>query len=157
MLGARCKGLVVVFAVSLTALPACANRLTFEVRPDMQPDHVVACSVSLKDGWISLVQVQGYGMPAPQPTRWRMTRAEEAAIITAIQAFVTGDAISVDAYRSRSPEPPFVSVTWMTSLNGDFISGLYVQRGLHLPDVLSASLRSLGLDRTCGLTARADE
>ncbi len=157
MQGALCKGLVAGFAVGLTALPAGANRLTFEVRPDVQPDHTVACSISLKDGWISLVQVQGYGMPPPQPTRWRMARSEEAAILAALQAFVTGDAASVDTYRSRSPDPPFISVTWMTTLDGDLASGLYVQRGLHLPRVLSESLFSLGLDRTCGLTARADE
>lgn len=157
MHGARWQGLVVGSAVLLTALPACANRLTFEVRPDIQPDHIVACSISLKDGWISLVQVQGYGMPAPQPTRWRTTVTEEDALVAALRSFVTGDAPSVDVYRARSPEPPFVSVTWMTSLNGDLASGLYLQRGLNLTEVLTQSLHSLGLDRACGLTAKAAE
>ena len=157
MRGARWQGLVTGLAVGLTALPACANRLTFEVRPDLQPDHIIACSVALQDGWISLVQVRGVGMPARHPIRWRMSQREEAAILTALQGFIAGDAASIDPYASRTPAPPFVSVTWMTSLDGDLASGLYFQPGLHLPGFLKASLTTLGLENTCGLSARAAE
>ncbi|MDP3194473.1 hypothetical protein [Tabrizicola sp.] len=153
MRAARWQGLVAGITAFLTALPVCANRLTFDVRPDPLPDHAVACSVALTDGWISLVRIKGFGMPAPQPFRWRTTQTEEAALLAALEAFVYGDPRSVEAYHSRPPAPPFVSVTWMTSLDGELASGLYLQPGLHLPRVLASSLESLGLDHACGLSA----
>lgn len=157
MRGVCWQGLVAGISAALTALPACANRLTFEVRPDASPDHAIACSVALTGGWISLVKVQGLGLPAPQPIRWRASPVEDAAILAALEAFVTGKSASVDPYLSRPPPAPFVSVTWMTSLDGNLASGLYQQDGLRLPGVLQASLTSLGLDRSCGLSAKADE
>ena len=109
----------------------------------------------MSDGWISLVQVKGVGMPAPEPMRWRASHAEEEAVSSGLQALVVGDLGSVDIYRSRQPPAPFLSVTWMTRLDDRFASGLYIQSGLSLPAPLSQTLNALGLDRPCGLSAKA--
>jgi hypothetical protein len=151
------SGLVFCAAAVLAAPPASANRMTFEVWPDTSPDHAVFCSVALTDGWISLVQVTGTGMPGPQPMRWRASQAEIDALSHSLQAFVGGELGSVDPYASRQPHAPFLTVTWMTRLDDSFTTGLYIQQSLTLPDALSAMLSSLGLDQPCGLTAKAVE
>lgn len=151
------QGLALGLATMVAALPAFANRLTFEVWPDASPDHVVSCTFALSDGWISLVQVKGAGMPGPNPMLWRASRAEVEAVSQSLAAFVAGELASVDPYASRQPPAPFLSVTWMTRLDGQLATGLYVQPGLALPGSLSQTLASLGLGRTCGLTAKADE
>jgi hypothetical protein len=150
---------VLAFGITATgaAFPAYANRMTFEVWPDASPDHTVFCSVALSDGWISLVQVTGAGMPGPHPMRWRASRAEIDALSDSLQAFVGGDLGSVNAYASRQPRAPFVTVTWMTRLDDSLATGLYVQPGLAVPDALADTLASLGLDLPCGLTAKAAE
>jgi len=144
-------------AALAAALPVAANRLTFEVWPDPSPDHVMSCSVTLADGWISLVQVKGAGMPGPQPMRWRASQAEVDAVADSLQAFVGGELGSVNPYLSRQPPAPFLSVTWMTRLDDHLTTGLYIQPGLSLPGPLSRTLASLGLGQPCGLTARAAE
>lgn len=146
-------GLVVMLAASASH----ANRITFEVWPDASPDHAVSCSIALADGWISLVQVTGAGMPGPQPMRWRASAAEVEALADGLQAFVGGALGSVDAYRSRQPPAPFLSITWMTRLDDRLATGLYIQPGLALPVPLSQTLARLDLDQPCGLTARAAE
>jgi hypothetical protein len=153
----RFQALVAGIAVLLTALPVCANRMTFEVWPDASPDHVMSCTFAISDGWISLVQVTGAGMPAPQPMRWRASSAEVEAVTSSLQALVAGELGSVDPYRSRQPPAPFLSVTWMTRLDDRFASGLYIQRGLALPKPLSQTLVSLGVGQPCGLSAKAAE
>lgn len=151
------KRLALCLTAILAAAPATANRLTFEVWPDASPDHTVACTVAFKDGWISLVQITGAGMPNPQPMRWRASRAETDAVFDSLQALVGGTVASVDPYQSRQPPAPFLSVTWMTRVDASLTSGLYIQPGLTLPMPLSRTLASLGLDRPCGLTAKGDE
>lgn len=150
----RFQGLVVGIAAILTAVPVCANRLTFEVWPDASPDHVMSCSFAVADGWISLVQVIGAGMPGPEPMRWRATRDEVEAVSLGLQALVAGDVGSVDPYLSRQSPAPFLSVTWMTRLDDRLASGLYIQPGLDLPAPLSRTLTALGLDRPCGVSAK---
>jgi|GEM_PF-5402002 len=139
------------------APPAHANRMTLEVWPDASPDHVRSCTFALANGWISLVQVRGVGMPGPQPMRWRASRAEIDALTASLQAFVGGEIGSVDAYAARQPPAPFLSVTWMTRLDDRLTTGLYLQRGLSLPGTLQQALASLGVDQACGLTATAGE
>jgi hypothetical protein len=151
------KGPALCLAALVAALPAFANRLTFEVWPDASPDHTIACTVAFQDGWISLVQIEGAGMPNPQPIRWRASRAETDAVFASLQALVGGSVASVDPYHVRQPPAPFLSVTWMTRVDAALTSGLYIQPGLSLPAPLSRTLTSLGLDRPCGLTAKADE
>jgi hypothetical protein len=141
----------------VASLPAFANRLTFEVWPDGSPDHVVSCTFALSDGWISLVQVKGAGMPGPDPMRWRASRLEVEALEDSLQVLVGGALASVDPYLSRPPAAPFLSVTWMTQLDDRLATGLYIQPGLALPGPLSQTIGSLGLDRPCGLTAKAAE
>jgi len=157
MQSAWTKGLALFLATLVAALPASANRLTFEVWPDASPDHVMSCSVALSDGWISLVQVRGAGMPGPAPMRWRASMAEVDAVSSSLQAFVGGKLGSVDPYLARQPPAPFLSVTWMTRLDDRLTTGLYIQPGLTLPYPLSDALASLGLSRACGLSAKAAE
>jgi hypothetical protein len=142
---------------TIAATPLHANRLTFEVWPDASPDHTIACSVAYQDGWISLVQITGLGLPRPEPMRWRASRAETDAVFDSLQALVVGDPGSVNPYLSRQPPAPFLTVTWMTRVDADLTTGLYIQPGLILPGPLSETLASLGLDRPCGLSARAAE
>lgn len=151
------SGLAFFAAAVLAAPPSFANRMTFEVWPDPSPDHAVFCSVSLTDGWISLVQVKGAGMPGPQPMRWRASRAEVDALSDSLQAFVGGELGSVDTYASRQPPAPFLTVTWMTRLDDTLTTGLYIQQSLNLPDTLSDTMASLGLDQPCGLSAKVGE
>jgi len=151
------RGLAICIAAIVVALPASANRLTFEVWPDTSPDHVISCTVDLSQGWISLIQVTGAGLPGPRPMRWRASQAEVEAVTDSLQAFVGGDLGSVNPYLSRQPPAPFLSVTWMTRLDDRLKTGLYIQPGLSLPGPLSQMLASLGLGRACGLTATSDE
>jgi hypothetical protein len=148
------KPMALGLAAYLAAVPAFANRLTFEVWPDASPDHVMSCTFALSDGWISLVQVKGAGMPGPQPMRWRASRAEVEAVSDSLQAFVGGELGSVNPYLSRQPPAPFLTVTWMTQLDDKLATGLYVQPGLALPEQLSDTLASLGLGRPCGISAK---
>ena len=157
MQSAWTKGLALSLATLVAALPASANRLTFEVWPDASPDHVMSCSVTLTDGWISLVQVRGAGMPGREPMRWRASLAEIDAMSDSLQALVGGELGSVNPYLSRQPPAPFLSVTWMTRLDDLLTTGLYIQPGLSLPAPLSETLASLGLGQPCGLSAKAAE
>ena len=151
-----CRTLALCLAAMIAGPPAHANRLTFEVWPDASPDHAAFCTFALSDGWISLVQVTGAGMPGPQPIRWRASRAEVEALSDSLQAFVGGALGSVDPYLSRPPPAPFLSVTWMTRLDDRLKTGLYIQPGLALPAPLSQTLASLGVARPCGFSARDD-
>lgn len=143
--------------VTLAASSACANRITVEVWPDAYPDHAVSCSIALADGWISLVQVKGAGMPGPAPMRWPASDAEVDALSDGLQAFVGGALGSVDAYRARQPPAPFLTVTWMAQLDDRLTTGLYIQPGLSLPPSLSRALSRLGVGQPCGLSARSGE
>ena len=157
MRACRVQRLALCLVAICAALPAHANRLTFEVWPDASPDHVVSCTFALSDGWISLVQVKGAGMPNPQPMRWRASQAEVDALSDSVQALIGGELHATDPTGSREPPAPFLTVTWMTRLDGSFASGLYMQPGLQMPGPLSHTLTSLGLTRPCGPTARGAE
>jgi hypothetical protein len=151
------KGLAFCLAALVAAAPADAYRLTFEVWPDASPDHIVACSVALEDGWISLVRITGAGMPAPQPMRWRASPDEAEALFDSLFALAVGQLGSVDPYASRQPPAPFLSVTWMARVDRSLTSGLYLQPGLTLPQPLSQTMARLGLGDACGLSATAAE
>ncbi len=151
------SGLVFCAAAVLAASPGFANRLTFEVWPDASPDHVISCTFALSDGWISLAQVRGSGLPGPEPMRWRASQAEVDALSNSLQALLGGELRSIDPTGSREPPAPFLTVTWMTRLDGTLASGLYMQPGLVLPGTLSDTLAALGLDQPCGFSAKAAE
>jgi hypothetical protein len=153
MSGAMSFKVLIAGTIATAGFPAAANRLTLEVWPDTQPDHAVFCSVSLVNGWITLVQAHGLGLPAPHPLRWRASQTEDTAMTAALQAFLSGELVSVDPYGSRLPPPPFVTITWMTTLNDDMATGLYIQSGLPLPTALDTVLTELALDQACGLSA----
>lgn len=151
------KALILSILSALVPAPALANRLTLEVWPDARPDHATFCTVGLSGGWITVVQVRGVGLPAPYPVRWRATSLEEQAILTALHAFLAEDLLSVEPYVSRLPPPPFVTVTWMTTLDENMATGLYIQNGLLLPPALANVTKALGLSKACGLSAKAAE
>lgn len=151
------KGLALCLAATVAAFPVGAHRLTIEVWRNASPDTVVSCSIALDEGWISLVQVTGVGMPGPYPMRWRASQAETDAVFDSLQALLTGTLGSVDPYAARQPPAPFFSVTWMTRVDAALTTGLYIQPGLSLPRPLSQTLVSLGLDGPCGLSATAAE
>jgi hypothetical protein len=151
------KALVLSVLPALVADPGLSNRLTLEVWPDAVPEHATFCTVALSNGWINVVQVRGVGLPAPYPVRWRATSAEEHAMLTALHAFLAGELVSVDPYVSRLPPAPFVTVTWMTTLDDNMATGLYIQNGLPLPAPLADVARTLGLAKACGLSAKAVE
>jgi hypothetical protein len=152
------KALILAILPVLASLPADANRLTLEVWPDNRPDHASFCTVALAQGWITVVQVRGVGMPAPYPARWRASAPEEQAMLTALEAFLARDLTSVASpYVSRLPPAPFVTVTWMTTLDDNMATGLYIQDRLPLPPPLAEVAQQLGLTKACGLSARTAE
>lgn len=139
--------------LALAASPAAANRLTFEVWPDANPQHAAFCSISLGGGRITLIAVQGLGLPDQTPLRWRASDREETALTAALQAFLSGTLDSVETYHARLPPPPFVTVGWMASFNGTMTTGLYIQKGLPLPQPLADFVGALGLEQACKLSA----
>jgi hypothetical protein len=145
----------VIAAVIVATRPVSANRLTFEAWPDANPANATFCSIALTEGWLTLVQVRGAGLPAKRPQRWRASDREEDAVTAVLQAFLAGNLTSVDPYGSRLPPAPFVTVTWMTTLDDQMATGLYIQPGLALPAILADVAITLGLERACGLTAKA--
>lgn len=151
------KALVLSILPALAPASALSNRLTLEVWPDARPDHATFCTVGLSGGWITVVQVRGVGLAAPYPVRWRATSPEEQAMMTALHAFLAEDLVSVDPYVSRLPPAPFVTVTWMTTLDDNMATGLYIQNGLALPPPLANVAKALGLTKACGLNATAAE
>jgi hypothetical protein len=151
------KGMAFATAATLAVQPVSANRLTFEVWPDANPSAALFCSIALLDGWMTLVQVQGAGLPAQPPVRWRASDVEDQAMTAALQAFLEGELASVDPYVSRLPPAPFVTVTWMTTLDDHMAMGLYIQSGLALPDTIARLSQVTGLGQPCGLTARTVE
>mgnify|MGYP003563469250 FL=1 len=78
-------------------------------------------------------------------------------MLTALRAFLAEDLSSVDPYVSRLPPAPFVTVTWMTTLDENMATGLYIQSGLPLPPPLANVASTLGLTKACGLSAKAVE
>ena len=97
-------------ALCLSALavvqPADANRMTFEVWPDASPDHVVACTFALADGWISLVQAKGLGKPVPTPMRWRASKAEVDALSAACRPRSAANSVRSMPMARASPLHP---------------------------------------------------
>ena len=75
--------------------------------------------------------------------RWIVRKAEELAVLQALQALVSGDLQGVDIYNSRLPLAPYVTVTWSTRVSDVPTSGLYVQKGLDLPPLLAGLISTV--------------
>ena len=78
-------------------------------------------------------------------------------MLDSLLALPEGDIASVAPTGSREPPVPFLTVTWMTRLNGTLASGLHMQPGLALPGTLGRTLALPGLENRCGFSARAAE
>jgi hypothetical protein len=125
--------------LSLCLLPqeAFGDVLTFGIFPTSNPATSVSCRIELRDGQIIVVEVRGVGMPPRRPFRWPVRRAEEKAVLSALQALISGDLPGVDAYTSRDPPAPYVTINWSSTVNGQRVAGLYIQSGLELPPVMA--------------------
>ncbi|MEO8241013.1 MAG: hypothetical protein ABI832_01815 [bacterium] len=142
--------------LSLCLLPEAvlADVLTFAISPTSNPADGVSCRIEVRDGQVIVVEVVGTGMPPHKPLRWPVRRYEQVAVLRALQAFVSGDLASVDAYTSRLPAEPYVTVTWSTELDNAAVNGLYVQSGLVLPAVLAQAIDATMPGSECQTTTR---
>lgn len=126
------------------AVPAQANSITFEIWPTADPDDTVSCTLRLARGEVMVLEVKGLGMPPARPVRWFASDAESNSLVAALQALIGGRLASVEPIiTSRLPAPPFITATWMATLDQGLASGLYIQPGLILPPELADVLATL--------------
>ena len=125
--------------LSLCLLPhgALGDVLTFGIFPTSNRAASVSCRIELRAGQINVVEVRGTGMPPKRPFRWPVRRAEEKAVLSALQALISGDLPGADALSTRDPPAPYVTITWSSTVNGQRVGGLYRQAGLELPPVMA--------------------
>lgn len=128
--------------LSLCLLPVAARGdvLTFGIFPSSDTAISVSCRIELRAGQVTVVEVRGAGMPPRAPYRWPVRGPEETAILHALQALISGDLPGVEPYGSRTPAAPYVTVAWSSTVNGQRISGLYLQSGITLPEVMATLL-----------------
>ena len=129
------RGLVL--SLILMSQAASADVLTFEIWPSADPSKSLSCRMELNSGQMIAVEVRGMGMPPRHAMRWPVRRGEAAAMQDAMAALIAGDLPSVEAYTSRRPPAPLITVTWSTRVSTGPLSGLYIQSGLVLPPLLA--------------------
>ena len=125
---------VLVLALFLPGLAA-ADSLTIEVWPNTDPTQTIYCAIILSHDRFSALQVIGHGAPA-QPLRWYSTESDITAMTHAWQSLIGGDLAGQMILNSRTPPPPYVSVTWVANVDNATASGIYIQPGITLPDVV---------------------
>ena len=126
----------VVLSDLLQAKAADAYVLTFGLFPSSNPSTIISCRIELRSGQISVVEVRGVGMPPRRPYRWPVRRAEDIAVLRALQALVRGDLPGVEVNSFLPPPAPYASINWSTKFNGVSVFMLYLQSGTTLPDVM---------------------
>lgn len=138
--------------LSLCLLPqgALSDVLTFGIFPSSDPAASVSCRIELRAGQINVVEVRGVGMPPRSPYRWPVRRAEEVALLRALQALISGDFPGVEAYTSRNPAAPYLTIAWSSQVNGQRLTGLYQQAGITLPEVMATLLDTVMPGSGCG-------
>ena len=138
--------------VALMLLPQAVfgDVLTFDVWPTHDPDQEVSCRIELKDNQINVLEVLGTGMPPGRPLRWPVRKAEEVAMLRALQALISGDLPGTLAYQSRLPPPPYVTVNWSSRVNDSYVTGDYQQAGLVLPVLLAGVIDTVIPGGPCG-------
>lgn len=129
---------------------AVAYALTFNLAPDTNPDNAVFCTLSLSQGEFSAVQAKGLGLQHPRALRWWATDAETTAFLTGMQALIDGRAPSENPLLSPRPSPPFLTVTWIGSVDGQIVSGRYTAHDLFLPAELASVLDTVTPGSYCG-------
>ena len=123
--------------IMLCGLPglAAADSLIIEVWPSADPTQTIYCAITLTHDRFSALQVIGHGAPA-QPLRWYSTETDIAAMTSAWQSLIGGDLAGQVILTSRTPPPPYVSATWVANVDNATASGIYIQPGVTLPDLL---------------------
>ncbi|QYZ70401.1 hypothetical protein [Neotabrizicola shimadae] len=117
--------------------PALAHSLSLTLWPSSDPEAVLRCAVHLDAGRMRVVQGRGPGA-GERVVIWTPTAVEQAVMMSALAAFVAGDLPSVLPTDPAQPAPPFVTVNWITRLDGGILAGRMVAPGLDLPPVLKA-------------------
>ncbi len=143
----------VLLAAFLAPQAVSADVLTFGIYPTSNPADSVSCRIELKSGQVNVVEVRGAGMPPKSPWRWPVRRPEEKVILSALQALISGDLPGVDRYNARVPPAPYFTVTWSTRVDDVPVSGLYIQEGLDMPDLLSQLIDTVMPGSGCGSAA----
>lgn len=143
MARAFCPAGAVWAVLALTApAPALAHSLSLTLWPSADPETVRRCAVHLDAGRMRVVQARGPGV-GERVVVWAPTAAEEAVMMAALAAFVSGDIAGVAPTDPAQPAPPFVTVNWITRLDGQVLAGRSVTRGLDLAPVLQAVVKRL--------------
>ena len=119
-----------------------AHSLSLTLWPSDDPEAVIRCAVHLDAGRMRVVQARGPGV-GERVVVWAPTAAEEAVMMAALAAFVSGDIAGVAPTDPAQPAPPFVTVTWITRLDGQVLAGRSVTAGLDLAPVLEAVVSRL--------------
>jgi hypothetical protein len=133
---------VKVISAAALALPSLAapNTLTVNLWPDSNPETSVFCTISLADGQLSAVEAKGLGLQNPRPLHWWASVADQSAFLTGIEALIAGEIPSVNPLDAPLLAPPFLTVTWISNLDGQISSGRYTTRDLSLPKKLATLL-----------------
>lgn len=132
------RGWALVLAVLVLCQAARADSVAFQIWPNRNADDVVTCRIELRAGQIVAIEFKGSGAPPGLIMRWPVRKAEEAAVLHTLQALISGDLPGLDPYKARVPLPPYVMVTWSTTVDDRLLTGLYIQNGLDLPPVLAS-------------------
>lgn len=121
--------------------PAQGHALTLSVAS--ADGTIVSCAISLVSGWINAVESTGHAAPGARPLRWRAREDETRAFALALQSFVAGDLPTTDPRAARLPPPPYLTATWVTTLDGHTVVGRYTQAGIRPPDTLAALVETV--------------
>jgi hypothetical protein len=104
---------------------------------------LVSCAISLVAGWITAVESAGHAAPGARPLRWPARADEMQAFAETLQSFLAGDLASTDPRAALLPLLPYLTATWVTSLDGQTVAGRYVQKGTSPPDTLAALIATV--------------
>ncbi|MGL4234733.1 hypothetical protein [Tabrizicola sp.] len=116
-----------------------AHSVTVEIWSSPDPSQTIFCSLHLLNGRMTAVEVKGLGMPPDHNAVWPTTPRETKALTDVLQTLLDKSLSPEAILASRTPPPPFLSVTWFTELNGRPVSGLTFST----PDSVPPDLRAL--------------
>lgn len=131
--------LILVIALNLLPRFAAASSVTIESHPSHDPDEVVTCTLRLDPPAMRVVEVRGVGRPLPAPATWIARPEDEARLLEALGALMSGDLAAADPAPGAwtPPRPPYLTVVWTARTTGGLARGIYRQDGRDLPPVLA--------------------
>lgn len=142
--------LIAALTATLPAGPAPAHMLTLEIHPADDPRQTVACALILDDGRMRLAETAGLVARPVPPMSWFPTDEEEAALLTALAAFLSGEIESIDPTGVRNPPAPYVAVHWSARMAEGLRTGYWHQPGLALPEALAPLAMTVLEGGPCG-------